>query len=292
MPLSEISKKTALIVGSDGLLGRALADALPAAGWNVITTTRRAGEISDQSLLLDLSNNVTEWNSPAGINASFLCAAATSLAACRENPEQSARVNVENTFLIADKLVKAGAFVVFPSTNLVFDGSALQCPADAPVRQQTEYGRQKAEAERRIIGLDKTVVVRFTKIVWPDMPIVRGWIHDLKSGRAIRPFSDMVLSPISISLAVDVLIQVAEKKLAGIVQVSGDRDISYADLARHIAERIGAPPELVQPVRIQDSRIQIEATPAHTTLDTARLESELGIRAPDVWETIDSVFNL
>lgn len=292
MSLSETPRKTALIIGAGGLIGRALAEALPAAGWNVITTTRRAGDITEQNLFFDLSEDVAEWQPPADVVTAFLCAAVTSLAACRENPEQSARVNVKNTFLIADRLIKAGAFVIFPSTNLVFDGSAPQCPADAPARPQTKYGRQKADAESRILGLDNTAVVRFTKIVWPDMPLVRGWIRDLKSGRVIHPFSDMALSPISLSLAVDVLIKVAEKKLTGIAQVSGDRDISYADLVRRIAERLGAPPELVRPVRVKDSGIQVEAAPAHTTLETSRIESELGIRAPDVWETIDSVFNL
>jgi dTDP-4-dehydrorhamnose reductase len=292
MPFSGTSKKTALIVGADGLLGRALADALPASGWNVITTTRRTGEMPDQNIFMDLSGDVAEWQPPSGVGAAFLCAAVTSLTACRENPGQSARVNVESTFLIAKKLAESGAFVIFPSTNLVFDGSAPRCHAEAPVQPQTEYGRQKSEAERRILGLERAAVVRFTKIVWPGMPLVCGWISDLKSGRVIRPFSDMVLSPIPLSLAVDVLVQVAEKKLAGVMQASGGRDISYADLARRIAARFGAPPELVQPVRTKDSGIQIEAAPAYTTLDTARLESELGIRAPDVWETIDSVFKL
>lgn len=292
MPLSETSKGTALIIGADGLLGRALAAALSASGWDVITTTRRTQEVSKQNLYLDLSGDVNAWIPPPNVDAAFLCAAVTSLAACKKNPEQSAHINIGNTCLLAEKLSGAGAFVVFPSTNLVFDGATPRCPANAAINPRTEYGRQKARAEHGILSMNNAAVVRFTKIVQPEMPLVLRWIHDLKNGRPIHPFSDMVFSPVSIAHAIEILVKAAETKLKGITQVSADADISYAELARHIADRLGVSRDFVQPVRAVDSEIEIESVPAHTTLDTSRIEKELGIPTPRAWDTVDSVFQL
>lgn len=92
--------------------------------------------------------------------------------------------------------------------------------------------------------------------------------------------------------AVDVLLRVAERRARGIVQVSADRDVSYEEIARRIAQRVGAPQELVQPGHSQDAGFPQALVPRHTTFDTSRLRGELGLTPPDVWETIDEVVGL
>ena len=49
----------------------------------------------------------------------------------------------------------------------------------------------------------------------------------------------------------------------------------------------GAPASLVRPVDGRAKLLEASLAPDHTTLDTGRLERDLGMRPPDVWQTID-----
>jgi dTDP-4-dehydrorhamnose reductase len=220
----------------------------------------------------------------------YLCAAVAALRDCRNEPERTAKVNVRNTVALAKTLAANGTRIVFPSTSLVFDGSHPFARADEPVCPRTEYGRQKAEAERQLLALGElTCIVRLTKVIGPEMPLLKGWVDALQKGEAIHPFSDVVMSPLSLPFVAEVLCRTAESGVSGIVQVSGNTDITYEQAARYVAGRIGAKEDLVQPVESGNSGTNLEFVPSHTTLDTSRLSGVLGLATPDVWPALDFV---
>jgi dTDP-4-dehydrorhamnose reductase len=283
-----------LIVGADGSIGRALAARLVSEGKPVIQTTRRLDTLSETRIFLDLTKEkeVEDWHPPCQVATAYLCAGVSSLEQCRTNPVQSVAVNVSNIVKLAKTLVASGTFVIFLSTNQVYDGSIPFRKAEEPVCPQTEYGRQKAEAERQILVLDNLVsVVRFTKVLNSNMPLFQRWIQALDNHQSIHPFSDMVMAPLPISFAVDVLNRQAEVRLPGIVQVSGEKDVSYLEVANYIAQQIGASLDLVQSLRSKEADLQIESVPLHTTLDTSQMRVELGLESPDVWSAIHSAFS-
>jgi dTDP-4-dehydrorhamnose reductase len=290
---TEASTGVSLVIGADGLIGRALADYLVRSGGTVIETTRQTGTISEKRTFLDLSRDLSKWSPPCKCSVAYVCAAVTSLEKCRAEPAKTALINVQHTVALAGKLVKSGTFVVFPSTNLVFDGSLPYRKADDAVCPVTEYGRQKAEAEKQILALgNMAAVVRFTKVQDPETPLIKGWLNTLRNKESIYPFSDMVVAPLSVDFAVDVLHRVGGTHSAGIFQASAAKDVTYAQVGRYIARRIHASAKLVQPVKSGEAGPSLEAVPRHTTLDTTRLRAEFGLEPPDVWSTLDAVFGL
>jgi len=281
-----------LIVGSDGIIGRALADRLSREGKHVWETTRRPDRVSGRRVWLDMAEDVSVRGFPKSLCAVVICAAVTSLERCRTAPEQSAHTNVCQTVALASRLAEQGLFVVFPSTNLVYDGSKPHVEAEEPVCPRTEYGRQKAEAERQLLKLGEQVaIVRLTKVLSPEMRLVNGWVSSLQRGQAIQPFWDMVMAPVSLSFAVEAIGRVAEARLSGITHVSAENDVTYAEVAQYLARRLNVSPRLVTPIRSSDTDGTFEAIPRHTTLDTGRLRSTLGLVPPDVWTTVDTVFD-
>lgn len=277
--------KPILIVGADGLIGKALVDILELSGRTVWQSTRRSDEKG--KLFLDLSLDSAQWLIPSPpFDAALICAAVTSLERCRTEPEQSARINVAGTVALAKCLMLNGVFVVFVSSNLVFDGTRPYAKPDDKVSPNTEYGRQKAQAEQELLQLGNNVaVVRFSKVVSPDMQLLKNWMDSLRSRREIHPFSDMVLSPVPLQFAARVLQYVAEKHISGITQVSAREDVSYEAVARHLAAKLGADQNLVQPVLY--NRAGHWLPQSNTTLDISRLCGELQMKPPDVWETLD-----
>lgn len=204
---------------------------------------------------------------------------------CQVNPETTRQVNVLNTVALAKRLVNRGAFVIFLSTNTVFDGDTPFVKPTDPVNPQTEYGRQKAEAEEQLqIFKDKISVVRFNKVITPDMLLFNGWVRDLKTRKQIHPFSDMVMAPLSLEFVVKVLLQVSKSQLPGITQASAAEDVTYTYAAKYISKKLGVEQKLIRPISYQE--VGIPFSPSHTTLDSTRL-STFGLNPPTITKVLD-----
>jgi dTDP-4-dehydrorhamnose reductase len=280
----------ALVIGGDGQIGAALRSRLAVAGEHVVATSRRPAATGDDRLLLDLSLDLSSWRPPDGIDLAYLCAAITSVAACEADPAGTRRVNLDGLWTVSQLLLEAGAFVVLPSTNLVFDGTSPHRPASDPVSPLTEYGRQKADFEQLLLGAGgQTAVVRLTKVLSPQSRLLREWATKLRAGEAIHPFSDMVMAPVTLALATETLLKVGIMRASGIAQVSAEEDVTYEEAARRLAVCLGARGELIQPIRAAEVGIAPEAVPQHTTLDASRLQ-DLGLKTPQAWETLDTIY--
>lgn len=276
--------ETVLVVGADGLIGGALAARLASEGKRVVQTTCSG---QPGSIALDLSRDISAWAPPCPVAVAYLCAAVASQQECRDHPVETYSVNVTNTVALAKSLVRQGSLVVFPSSNLVFDGSVAHQLAEAPLCPRTVYGRQKGEVERQLLELPGTCVVRLTKVLGPRNPLLISWVKRLQNGEPVRPFSDMVMAPAPLAFAVEVLGQVGSRPALGVTQVSADEDIRYEAVARYLARRISGNEDLVHPMRTDESGEGFEHVPQHTTLDTTRLRRELGLTPPDAWRAID-----
>lgn len=282
--------EVALVVGADGQIGRALAEQLARGEVSVLETWLEPPSLSASRLRLDLREDVSGWEPPRWPAVAFLCAAITSLEACRKDPAGSARVNVEATLEVARALAARGAFVVLLSTSLVFDGSRPFEKGESSPAPKTEYGRQKARAEKNLLQLGgAAAVVRLTKVIGPKTPLFAGWAEALRHGAPIVPFSDMRLAPVALGFATRVLEAVAQRRMPGILQVSASDEITYEQAARRIAEVVGASQELIQPGSCARADLEPGAAPLHTTLDVSRLAGELGIAAPLPCAAFDAV---
>ena len=282
-----------LVIGCDGFLGRHIVAQLKQAGKSVITTSRRKKKLSASCFYLDLGTDLANWEVPKNVDVAYLCAAVTSIEQCRKYTIESRKINVDNTILIAAKLAAHGIAIVYPSTNLVFDGQLPFRKSEDALCPQIEYGRQKGEAENGLLSIGQRVaIVRFSKILNSQTPLVINWIKHIKKNKVIRPFSDMKLAPVSVDFAVNVLMTIAQKKKYGIFQVSAKKDISYEELARYIAQKLSYDQMYIKPIKAKDSKSEFESIPKYTTLDTTRIVNVLGLFVPDVWDTVDELFGL
>jgi dTDP-4-dehydrorhamnose reductase len=287
---SQDSAPVTLVVGSDSLVGRAYFEYLQATRRLVLGTTRRQETLDESHVYLDLAKDVSQWICPPNVSVAVICAGITSLADCKDDPTGTRQVNVEGKFALVNQLLRRGAHIIYLSTSAVFDGSIAFSPVDAPQNPITEYGRQHTESERRLQAVGNSFsIIRFTKIIGPELPLLSGWVRSLKGGKLVTPYSDMVMAPVPVSFAVEVIDKAAESSINGIFHASGNYDVTYAAAASFFAETLGADPDLVQPINSARGGWDKEPVPSHTTLDNSQISSDFGIAQPDVWETLQEV---
>jgi dTDP-4-dehydrorhamnose reductase len=279
-----------LVVGANSEIGSAAARLIRARGGKLTTTTRRPVTSPDQ-VQLDFSLPIESFAIPEGVRCACIFVAVARLAACEADPVGSALVNVGRTIALTELLVARGIYTLFLSTNQVFDGEFPDVAADAPMSPVSEYGRQKAEAERwlhaRMARRAPIGVLRLAKVVSPGMTLLSTWRQELMSGRPIRAFSDMTMAPTPVDLAAMSIVRMMEDRLPVIAQLTGPRDVAYAEIGRYLAKKHGVDPRLVEPVSALASGMARGSTPRHTTLDSSLLAERYGIRVPDAFEVID-----
>jgi dTDP-4-dehydrorhamnose reductase len=263
----------ALVIGGDALIGRALSTALERMEANVVRTTRRVAR-AEGWLHLDLALPLPTLPT---FDVAFFCAAMTRFADCRTMPQLAELVNVQAPVELAERMVDRGSRVIFLSTSAVLDCKQPRMRADQPYSPRGAYGAQKAEAERAFLAFGpRATVLRLSKVLTPADARIGKWTRDMRAGRAVHAFDDHRISPVAEEQVVTALLAVADKGEGGIYQVSARDDVSYADLARCVARRIGADESLVQACPASRGGIPADEVTAYTSLDTSRLEQLCG----------------
>lgn len=288
-----MTEKKILIVGGDGLIGSALVSFFRKAGVSLKFTSILRDLPDPDYIYLDLGDEPGKWKVPEDVGSVIFSSGITKLDLCERDRSGTARVNVEGTCSLGKRLIDNGARVVFLSSNLVFDGSKAFPTHVDTVSPAVEYGRQKARAERELLdhGPDSVTVLRLTKVLGSRNGLFDDWKNGLQRGETITPFTDMFMSPIPLSLVVHTIRLVLDRQAAGIFQLSGEKDVSYADAALFACKVLGIDSRNVKPIRASESatRPGVLVT-SRTTLDTTRLQEELGMRAPGIEWTLEKAF--
>ena len=284
---------TCLLVGGDSEIASATFAYMQRQGFPAVATTRRAERLGDGRIFLDLIPPLAAWQPPAETRAACILAAVGHLVDCERDPVGSALINVTRTVELVERLAARDIYVLFLSTNQVFDGSRPQVAAATPLGPVSEYGRQKARTETRLQAMMAAGaplgILRLAKVVAPGMALLRQWHGALAACQPVHAFSDMVMAPTPVGVAAAAITALLAQRCSGIWQLTGPRDISYAEIAAYIARRLDADPALVRPVAAASAGMPRGSTPRHTTLDSSALRARFGIAAPAPWSTIEGV---
>lgn len=272
-----------LIIGGDSAIGSVVARAMRQHDEKVVVTSRRAAV---GALRLDLGDSLAGWRPPHGVSSACICAAVSKMADCGADPVGTAWINVAQTASLVERLTDHGVYTLFLSSNQVFDGSRPLVPCDEPRRPVSEYGRQKAQTEKLLedaMGSGAPIgILRLSKVVAPGMPLLADWANSLAVGRRVSAFGDMFVSPVPTVCAAEAIRCLMRDRRSGIHQLSGPRDVSYAELARIIATRLGASHALVVEELASARGVVDGMLPRFTSLDSSGLRSICEIAAPDI----------
>ena len=280
-----------LLIGGDSEIAAATLAVIRRSGLAAAATTRRGDDLRGRTFL-DLAAPLDDWRPPADVSAACIFAAVGNLVDCHRDPIGSALINVTRAIELAELLAARGNYVLYLSTDKVFGGDRAYMPADAPLAPISEYGRQKAQTDahlqRMIVAGAPVGILRLAKIFSPGTGLFPQWRAALRERKPVRAFCDMMVAP---TLADDVaaaIVALLGAREAGVWQLSGARDIAYAEAAAYIARQIGADARLVEAVPAASAAMPPGSTPLHTTLDSTGL-ARFGIAPREPWPVIDAV---
>ena len=280
-----------LVVGGDSLIGAAFAQATTQRGDTVFATTRRKELADRSSLFLDLARDDIDQVALPPVDSAFFCAAVSGFAVCRTDPALARRVNVEGTARLVGRLTARGVYCVLLSSTAVFNFQKPHVAPDTPTCPLTMHGQIKAESEdifraQGALG----AILRLTKVITPNAALFAKWVRTLAAGGSITAYTDLHLAPISLDDATLAMSTVARDRGAGIYQISGAGDISYFDLARHLAAMMGLPADRVRPALAVADGIPVEEVARFTTLESSRIEALTRRAAPEPYAVVEKVF--
>lgn len=269
------------IVGGDSMLGSALAAAASARGIPFKGSSRRPGA----DWPIDLASDPAEWKIPHTSTHAVICAATTGLQECENDPRGTATINVKATISLAGLLAEKGMQIVFLSSSRVFPPH-FECPAETtPPEPITEYGRQKFAVEKHLHHhLPSAKIIRFAKVVSPSLPLLVSWRRALAAGTSIPAFTDLFLSPVSLPGAANSILEIAVGSTSpGIFHISATDAISYLDLAKSLAARMNASPDLVV-----GTASPAPNTPGSSILSSRQTSESTGLRFRTAAENLET----
>jgi dTDP-4-dehydrorhamnose reductase len=133
-----------LVTGAAGMLGRDLTDLLRARGEDLTPLTRADLDVTDPAAA---AKAVRAVKPHVVVN----CAAWTAVDAAEDHEEEALAINGQGAANLAAACAEAGALLVHPSTDYVFDGHAgTPYAEDAPTAPGGAYGRTKLAGEHAV----------------------------------------------------------------------------------------------------------------------------------------------
>jgi dTDP-4-dehydrorhamnose reductase len=270
------------VIGADGFLGRAFLAAYRRAHPDAVGTVRGAPPPGAGLARLDLADprSLPPALAATGHREALLLAGVGSIVRCERDPAGTRAVNVEGTLRCAAALHAAGVRPVFFSSDYVFDGARggyREQDAPAPA---TEYGRQKAETEARLLDLcaGDCRILRLSKVFAIERgggTLLDALAARLVAGDGVDAADDSIFCP---TLREDLIAAVAlvqARDLRGVVHVCGPEARSWHELASALAQALAVDPALVRRCSI-DAIQRDPRRPKNISMRTERLAGATG----------------
>ena len=242
----------------------------------------QVADVSDRPKMQE----IFAWVKP---DAVIHAAAIGSVDFAEKNREQTRKINVEGTEIIAELCEKYHSELIYISSNAVFDGKSHLYSETAPVNPINYYGQLKVEAENVVgkSGIPWAIVRPILMYGWPypgerDNPVV-WWVNALKNNRPLKIVDNVFTKPLAAWSCAEAVWAVIKQKRTGIYHVAGRDHITLYQFALLTAEVFDLDASLITPV--PDSYFpEIAPRPRDTSFETTKMETELGVKTIGVRE--------
>lgn len=285
-----------LVTGASGLIGRQVTKDLVEKNFDVYSCYHIDRPEFGIETQLDLTKKEKIEDTLRAIKPEIVIhlAAITGVDICETQKELSHLVNTKATEILAAESTKYNSFFVYLSTDYVFNGkNGMRSETDMP-SPVNFYGRTKLDGE--IVLSNSTSSYSIIRTSTPfglhtkkkSFPL---WIKEkLELKKEIPVLVDQFTSPTFVPSLSEMLIEIAIKRIRGIMHLAGSTRISRYEFARIIADKLNLDSTLLKPTKIVEMK-WIAQRPQDSSLDISKVMQTLDNKPQTIEHSLECFLN-
>lgn len=214
-------------------------------------------------------------------------AAMTDVDRCETNRREALQGNLEVTRNVTEAANQAGAFLIFFSTDFVFDGTKAGPYQEEDMPHPINvYGETKLLAERYVLLRSRHALILRTSWTFGKQGdnFPRKVLRQAEEGKTLQVVSDQSGNPTytgDLAEAVGKIIESVRKQQAQgtqIYHIANEGAVSRYEYARSILKKRNYPLDLILPLEGEKAHIRPARRPQNSALSTKKVKSHFGVQ--------------
>ena len=281
-----------LVTGSAGLVGQQVVKDLSKSNQVFSCYNESKPEYGD-SVKMDLKNYemvssvLTEIKPDVVIHLGAM----TGVDICEKEKTSASEINTKATEIIAKECSKLNSFLVYVSTDYVFDGNFGMYKEDDVANPLGFYGKSKLEGEKAVQNFSTNWCIARTSTPFGLHPTKKSFpmwvIENLQKQKQIDVLIDQFTSPTYIPNLSRMLIEISERRITGIIHTAGASKISRYQMASIVSDKLNLDGTLLKQISMNKMK-WVAQRPKDSSLDVSRASSILNEKP----QKIDQSLNL
>jgi dTDP-4-dehydrorhamnose reductase len=271
-----------LITGSGGLLGSKLCELAIEKKHELYSLYSQHRPLQGVPIKVDISdrNAIEKALGKTEPETVVHTAALTDVDKCELQKELAWKVNVEGTTNLAELCKLHEVFLVYISTDYVFDGKKGLYKEDDEPNPINYYGLAKLKGEDAVKDLLEDYCIARTSVLYGSTAAAGKinfalWLLEkLKHNEEVKIVTDQWNSPTLNTNLANMLLEIAEQRIRGVYHLAGATRISRYDFSRLIAKAFGLDASLIEPSLSEEFQ-WIAKRPVDSSLDVKKAQQTL-----------------
>ena len=268
-----------LVTGSAGLVGRQVVKDLSETHevFSCYTKSEPEFGIPVKMDLLNherISNVLSEKNPDIVIHLGAM----TAVDLCETQQDNALKINSQATEILAKECSKINSFMVYVSTDYVFNGNSGLYKENAVTNPLGFYGKSKLLGEKSIQNFSSNWCIARTSTPFGLHPTKKSFpiwvIENLQKQKQIDVLTDQFTSPTYVPSLSRMLIEISERHLTGIIHVAGASKISRYEMASLVSDKLDLDEKLLREISINDIKWEAQR-PKDSSLNVSKAISIL-----------------
>lgn len=259
METKVVKKLRLLITGASGLLGQKVTQLSIEKGYDVYSTYNEHPAHLGNPIKLDLTDQdqVLKTINTIKPDAIIHTAAYTNLDDCEINQDMAWAINAEATKNIAEASSKISAHLTYVSTDYVFDGKKGSYTEQDSTNPISYYAFTKLKGEEFTKKYADTWCIARPSVIYGWGPKYKlnfaTWlITNLQQRKEVKVLTDQYVSPTLNTNLAEMLLEITERKISGILHTAGATRVSRHEFALKLADAFNLNTSLIKPAKISD----------------------------------------
>ena len=268
-----------LVTGSAGLIGHQVVKDLSET-HEVFSCYNKSKPEHGNIIKMDLLNHemISNVMSEKKPDVVIHLGAMTAVDLCDTQQDNALKINSQATEILAKECSKINSFMVYVSTDYVFNGNSGLYKENDATNPLGFYGKSKLLGEKSIQNFSSNWCIARTSTPFGLHPTKKSFpiwvIENLQKQKQIDVLTDQFTSPTYVPSLSRMLIEISERHLTGIIHVAGASKISRYEMASLVSDKLGLDGKLLREISINDIKWEAQR-PKDSSLNVSKAISTL-----------------